>query len=78
MNRYAVFAGDYYYPAGGWSDLQDIFPTKEDAIKDADRRVATTPMDLGGYTYLRSENDWVQVVDLEVGVIVYNCQKEGR
>jgi len=31
--RFIVFAGDHYYPEGGWSDLFGSSDTKEEAIK---------------------------------------------
>lgn len=27
MKRYALFAGDTHYPAGGWNDFRGSFPT---------------------------------------------------
>ncbi len=79
MNRYAVFAGDFYYPVGGWSDFHSSWERAEEAIGEADKLIATTEATLStGYTYLHSDEDWVQVVDLETGSIVYSAVKEGR
>lgn len=32
MSGYALFAGDVYYPQGGWHDLIGRFATKDEAI----------------------------------------------
>ncbi len=32
---YLVFAGDHYYPAGGWRDFEGAFPSLEDAEEHA-------------------------------------------
>ncbi len=33
LERYAVFAGDTYYPTGGWADFRGSFRTPEDALQ---------------------------------------------
>ena len=78
MNRYIVFGGDYYYPVGGWSDFRSSWERAEEAIGEADRLTAHEEVTVGSYTFNRSECDWVQVVDVETGSIVYTGQKEGR
>ncbi len=30
--KYMLFAGENYYPSGGWGDFQGYFITKEEAI----------------------------------------------
>ena len=32
---YLLFAGDQYYPAGGWNDFIDEFPTEAEALARA-------------------------------------------
>lgn len=32
MLQFAVFAGEYYYPRGGWDDFQGTYATLEDAV----------------------------------------------
>lgn len=56
MNRFLLFAGDHYYPAGGWVDFKDSFLTLENA-KDAAAK-----------TYARE--DWYHIIDTETGEIV--------
>lgn len=34
MKRYLLFAGDTYYPAGGWDDFIDSFDSFEAARED--------------------------------------------
>lgn len=51
MKRYALFAGDNYYPSGGWNDLIDTFDIEEEIyeyVKGA------------GF-------DWFHIVDLQTG-----------
>lgn len=31
MKRFAVFAGDVYYPCGGWNDYRESFDTLDEA-----------------------------------------------
>jgi len=52
--RYAVFAYDEYYPAGGWNDFVDAFEHLEDAKAVADAIVNTG-----------RSNTYADVVDLE-------------
>ena len=35
MKRYLLFAGDTYYPGGGWSDYKGSFDTIEEAKTSA-------------------------------------------
>jgi hypothetical protein len=58
MKRYLVFAGQEYYPSGGWDDFHDSFDDLEQARKAANEWVS----DSGFY--------WWQIVDLTVGTIV--------
>lgn len=58
VKRYIVFAGDCYYPLGGWKDLLDSFDDKGEAIASADADLNP------GYT-------WAQVVDLHTGKIIH-------
>lgn len=51
MNRYLLFAGDQYYPCGGWNDFRGGFSSIEDA------RDATRDKDF----------DWWHVIDIQTG-----------
>lgn len=54
MKRYLLFAGDNYYPSGGWGDFVDGFDSVEQAaLKLAERSY-----------------DWFQIVDATTGEIV--------
>lgn len=33
MKRYLTFAGDRYYPLGGWEDRRLSYDTKEEAVE---------------------------------------------
>lgn len=38
MNRFLLFAGDRYYPEGGWNDYKRGFDSRREAEKAARRR----------------------------------------
>ena len=54
MGRYLLFAGDEYYPAGGWQDYRGRFNSLNEAIK------AAAKLTWG----------WWQIVNLETGKII--------
>lgn len=56
-----VFAGDNYYPAGGWDDFKSVHTTEEEAHAAAEA--------------LRKTYDWAQYVDVvkELGIGVDNA-----
>jgi len=56
-NRYFLFGGDHYYPAGGWRDFLGDFPMKEDAIEML--------------SHLSTPVDWAHVVDIKTNQIVW-------
>jgi len=56
-SRFAVFAGEKYYPAGGYYD----FKTATITLKEAEEFVKAS-----GDNF-----DWYQIVDLEKHAIVY-------
>jgi hypothetical protein len=68
--RYAVFAGDYYYPAGGWSDFRSAHATEPEALEAAIDAMTS------GHEYTRP--DWWQVVDLETMEIVKDRTASGK
>jgi hypothetical protein len=51
MKRFLVFAGDTYYPAGGWGDFVSDHDTADEATVAAMSRHA----------------DWREVIDTETG-----------
>lgn len=76
--RFALFAGDIYYPSGGMDDLIGRYPTQKAAEEAArigraaerqriDPRIKSHPP----YAY---EYDWWQVVDLTSFKIVATSQ----
>jgi hypothetical protein len=54
MKRYLVFAGDRYYPHGGWRDFKGSFDTREEARKKA--------LEYG------QKYDWQQIIDIHSNV----------
>lgn len=58
-HRFVIFAGEQFYPLGGWKDFYSYADTKEGAYNI--------------YNQLISErNSWVHVVDMVTGTIVYD------
>lgn len=55
--RYAVFAGENYYPSGGWRDFQGFHTTLESAQK-AVKELSNT------------REDWFQIVAIYNGAVV--------
>lgn len=56
--RFALFSGDYYYPAGGFDDWCDTYKTLEEAqAAHRPRRYA-----------------WAHIVDLEMCEIMVRCE----
>ncbi len=53
MKRYLLFAGDMYYPCGGWEDFKDDFDTVEEA-REGVRSLRRNPW--GG-------PDWWDIID---------------
>lgn len=51
MKRYLVFAGEVYYPAGGWNDF----------IKDFDSETEATEF------INNHKSQWAQVIDTQIG-----------
>jgi hypothetical protein len=54
MKRYLLFAGDNFYPEGGWNDYCGSFDTIDEAIDYLNGNVV----------------DWWHIVDIKYGVIV--------
>jgi hypothetical protein len=59
LKRYLVFAGDSYYPGGGWEDFVDSF----DSLDEAHASAATA----------QEKSDWSHVVDTHTGQVVYSA-----
>lgn len=54
MKRFLLFAGPYYYPAGGWGDFQGDF----DSIVAARRKLIEIPGEM---------REWLQIIDSQTG-----------
>lgn len=63
MNRYAVFAGDDYYPAGGWNDLAEDFAT----LAEAEAYVKDWLIAVQWGEDIRQH--WWHIVDLSTGMV---------
>jgi hypothetical protein len=50
LNRFLLFAGDAYYPGGGWEDFVKAFPTLEE-VQQAGKEIG--------------RRQWWHIVDLE-------------
>lgn len=69
MKRYALFAGNQYYPAGGWSDYRGAFDTMDEAREKA-RAYNTDQSDAYPADSASGEWEWWQIVDLNQGEVV--------
>ena len=63
MKRYLLFAGDTYYPGGGWQDYKGRFKSRTEALRAAAGGTRNTDLVTGSW-------DWWQIVDQETGKIV--------
>lgn len=54
VKRFVLFAGEQYYPSGGWEDYDSSFDTLEEAKTRAQEVTS----------------DWRDIVDLETGEVV--------
>ena len=70
MKRYALFAGNFYYPCGGWGDFESAFDTIDDA-----KAAGSAELQIRGGAY-SNEQDWYHVVDLQTGEIVASQRTE--
>jgi hypothetical protein len=61
---YALFAGDNYYPCGGWEDFQGFFDSLEEA-----QSVISFEKPVGDKCCVY---DWAHIVDLEQGKVVWH------
>lgn len=70
MKRFLLFAGDTYYPIGGWDDHVESFDNIEEAVARASEMLASTdaPKTSRWWNY---NHDWAHVVDLEAGAVVW-------
>lgn len=58
MKRYLLFAGEAYYPSGGWSDYEGSFDTVEEAILKQEQ--------------LKNRGQpWYHIVDIETEKVIY-------
>jgi hypothetical protein len=62
MNQFLLFAGDEYYPGGGWSDFRGSFKTVEEAEEKANKPTDNEWGDCVDRSY-----DWWHIVDSDTG-----------
>ena len=60
IKRFLVFAGDFYYPGGGWDDFRGDFET----LEEAELKVK------------QLERDWAQIIDCEQRTYFEICEKD--
>lgn len=61
LKRYLLFAGETYYPSGGWMDFIRSFDSKKDAVILARQ--------------LKSEGDidWFHIIDTQKPIDISDC-----
>ena len=62
MKRFLLFAGDVYYPSGGFGDFIGYFEAREEALDKLVKWIETE----GGPEYL-----WAHIYDTETMTMVY-------
>lgn len=77
MKRYLLFAGDDYYPLGGWEDFQGDFDLCVNAKNFRKYYFAGTYQHLAGLAQYEIAFDWKHIVDSHSGcvILVYNIDK---
>lgn len=66
--RYLVFAGQYYYPSGGWDDYRAQFDNLDEARSYAKSLIKFEQSYLGGW--INVGEDWWQIISLESLTVV--------
>ena len=56
MNKFLLFAGEEFYPGGGWSDFVGAYPTQHEAKEAATKQ----------------QGSWWQIVDVTTLLVVAN------
>lgn len=69
MKRFLVFAGQNYYPQGGWDDFHGSYDTLEEAEEAACNAVSHA---LHGW----QAEDWSHIVDTEIGKIARSAHTD--
>jgi hypothetical protein len=69
---FALFAGDFFYPLGGWQDLQGVYQTLTQA-KEALARIQQLPDPDG---VMPDTFDWAHVVDLRLADKVWSWHRQ--
>ena len=64
MKRYLAFAGDTYYPSGGWRDFRGDFNLAGEAYAEVG--------------YEGDSSGWWQIVDTKTGQIVQQDEESER
>lgn len=60
---YIVFAGDYYYPFGGWDDFKGSHQSLDDAKVSIEVVGGRKPYDGSKFKIDGSHYDWYQIVN---------------
>ena len=64
MKNYALFAGEHYYPNGGFDDLKGFFDTREQAIVYA----------VSNNEFGTNRFEWYHIVDTRTFTVVIKGQ----
>jgi hypothetical protein len=67
--NFLLFAGDNFYPAGGWDDFRGFFRTPEDALAHLSAGYFSE-WDIDHLEEDRQWHNWAHIVDLLTGRIV--------
>lgn len=60
MKQYLLFAGDYYYPSGGMSDLHGQYDNFEEALQEGENLINLDESDA-------NHKSWAHIQDIKSG-----------
>ena len=72
MNRYLLFAGDAFYPMGGWQDFHGSFDSVSEALAFAEAHAHPEDDEAFALPF-----DWIEVVDSSTNQLA-SMPKNGR
>lgn len=64
---FALFAGEVYYPQGGWEDLVGVFGSLQEALDRCEQGPLDEDGEEGEFGF-----DWAHVVDLSSREVVWS------
>ena len=68
VRRYLLFAGEHYYPRGGWDDFRKSFRTRAEAESYVEARLADFTQERPPWAAMFATHcGWAHIIDGETG-----------